>query len=118
IGGGVAFGRCRPHPTLGRTAFAAGDLLRNVVDQAALVELPQVALTFRIGAAMADDLVAALADVVADLWMIFVEQRVDVVGRWQFELLEQIEHTPDADAVAVIAPGVIALLLPLAFLLA
>src|SRR5262245_42883438 len=48
--------------------------------------------------------------------MVLVEQRVDVVGRGQLELLEQVEQAPDADAVAVVAPGVIALLLRLALL--
>src|SRR5262245_6373093 len=65
---------------------------------------------------MADDLVAARADAVADLWMVLVEQRVDVVGSGQLELLEQVEQAPDADAVAVVAPGVVALLLRLALL--
>jgi hypothetical protein len=63
-----------------------------------------------------DDLVAALADAVADLRVVLVEQRIDIVRRRQLELLEQIEQPPDADPVAVVAPGIIALLLRLALL--
>ena len=69
------------HP--GGTAFAAGDLLGHVVDQAALVEFPQVALPLGVGPAVPDDLVAARSDALADLRMIFVQERVDVVrGGW------------------------------------
>src|SRR5258708_24799636 len=116
VGRGVAFRRRRSHPSLRRSALAARDLLGHVVDQAALVELPQVALALRVGAAMAHHLVAALADALADLRVIFVEQRVDVVRGGQLQLVEQVEHPPDADPVAIVAPGVIALLLRLALL--
>jgi len=90
--------------------------LRHVIDQPLLVELPEVALALGIGAAVPNHFIAARADLVGDLRIIFVQQRIDVVRRRQLELLEQIEQPPDADAVAVVAPGVVALLLRLAFL--
>src|SRR5262249_34077293 len=110
------FGRGRAHPALRRLSFASGYLLRDVIDQPLLVELPQVVLPFGIGAAVADHLVAARSDLVGDLRMILVEERVDVVRGGKFQLLEQLEQPPDADAVAVVAPRVIPLLLRLAFL--
>src|SRR6202042_204151 len=92
------------------------EFLRHVVDEAPLVELPEVALALGIGTPMPDHLVAALADAVADLGMIFVEQRIDVVRRRNLEVFEEVEQAPDADTVAVVPPGVVALLLRLALL--
>ena len=116
VGGDVALRGGGAHPTLRRPALAADDLLRHVVDQPPFVELPEIALALGVGAAVTDDLVAALADAVADLRVVLVEQRIDVVCRRQLELLEQVEQAPDADSVAVVAPGIIALLLRLALL--
>jgi hypothetical protein len=116
VGRDVALRGRRAHPALGRTAFAPDEFLRHVVDEAALVELPEVALALGIGASVSDNLVATLADAVADLGLIFVEQRIDVVRGWNLEVFEEVEQAPDADTVAVVAPSAIALLLRLALL--
>jgi hypothetical protein len=42
---------------------------------------------------------------------VFEHRRVDVVRAGQAELVEQVEVVPEADPVAVIAPGVVALVL-------
>jgi len=55
------------------------------------------------------ELVAALNHALADLWMVLEDHRVQVVGERARELVEEIEHAPDADAVAVVAPRVVAL---------
>jgi hypothetical protein len=60
----------RGRPTLGRTAFAAGDLPSHVIDQSAFVELPQVALTLCVGSSMADNLITAGAQAVTYLRVI------------------------------------------------
>jgi hypothetical protein len=54
------------------------------------------------------DLVAALAEGVGDLRRVLVDQAVGVVRRRQPELVEELEQAPDADAVAVVAPGIVA----------
>jgi hypothetical protein len=61
-----------------------------------------------------DDLVAALADRGHHLRGVFVDQAVGVVRRRQLQLIEELEQPPDADAVAVVAPGIVAMRLRLA----
>jgi len=58
---------------------------------------------------MSDDLVASCADSREDLRRVVVEQAVVVVRERQLELFGKVEQPPDADAVAVVAPGVVAL---------
>src|SRR5258707_4679711 len=60
------------------------------------------------------DLVAALADRRHDLRRVVVDQAVGVVRRRQAQLVEQLEQAPDADAAAVVAPGIVAVRLRLA----
>src|SRR5882762_2999920 len=63
---------------------------------------------------MGDDLVAALADRRHDLRRVVVKQAVGIVRGGQLELVEQLEQAPYADAIAVVAPRVIAVRLGLA----
>ena len=42
---------------------------------------------------------------------LFEDHRIQVVGDGQAELVEEVEVVPDADAVAVVAPRVVALVL-------
>jgi len=65
---------------------------------------------------MRHDLVAPLADRRHHLRGVLVDQAVRVVRRRQLQLVEQLEQAPDADAVAVIAPGIVAMRLRLAAL--
>ena len=58
---------------------------------------------------MRHKLVAALHHALADLGMVVEDHRVQVVGERAGELVEEVEHAPDADAVAVVAPRVVAL---------
>ena len=80
-------------------------------DQPRLVLLPQHVLALGIGAAVPDIFVAAPVQPLDDIGAVFEHRRVDVVRAGQAELVEQVEIVPDADPVAVIAPGVIALVL-------
>src|SRR5262249_6884672 len=73
-----------------------------------LVRLRKTLEVLCVGAAVGDDLVAALADRVHDLRRVPVEQAVAVVPGRQLQLVEQLEQAPDADAVAIVPPGVVA----------
>ena len=90
------------------------DRVRDLAQDALLVGLPQAAQVLRIGAAVRDHLVAAPADRVGDLRRIVVDQAVGAVPGGQAELVQQVEQAPDADAVAVVAPGIVAVRLRLA----
>src|SRR4029079_1686241 len=67
--------------------------------------------TLGIGAAVPDIFVAAPIEPLDDVGTIFEHRRVDVVRGGQGELVEKIEVIPNAGPVAVIAPGIIALVL-------
>src|SRR5207237_4482973 len=77
--------------------------------QPRLVLFPVSILPLGIGAAMADEFVTAAADALDDLGAVFEHGRVDVVCAGQAELVEQVEVVPEPDPVAVIAPGIVAL---------
>jgi hypothetical protein len=55
------------------------------------------------------ELVSALHHALADLGMVVKDHRVQVVRERAGELVEEVKDTPDADAVAVVAPRVVAL---------
>ena len=80
----------------------------GVADQGAFFLFRVIALLFRIGHAVADKLIAAVADVGRDLRRIIVNGRIHQVARGQTELLEQLENPPDTDAQPIIAPREIA----------
>jgi len=75
-------------------------------DQLALHLLAQVPLLLGIGDAVAQDLVAALAQPGRDVRASFVDGRVHLSLGGDVELVEQIEEAPDAHAVAVVAPAI------------
>src|SRR5205807_2858189 len=94
--------------------LAAGqprDDLGGLGDQPRLILFPISVLPLGIGPAMPDEFVAAAADALDDVGAVFEHRRVDVMRAGQAELVEQIEVVPDPDPVAVIAPGVAALVL-------
>ena len=80
-------------------------------DQSTLILFPQNVLALGIGAAMADKFVTARFETLADLGAGFEHGGVDVVRPRQRKFVEQIEVIPQPNAVAVIAPGIIALAL-------
>ena len=80
-------------------------------DQPCLVLLPQHVLALGIGPAVADKFVAAPVEPLDNIRAGFEDRRVDVVRPRQAELVEQIEIMPEADAVAVVAPGIVAMAL-------
>ena len=66
--------------------------------------------------ALLDDLVAAGANALENLRRLVVEQGIGIVHERNAKFVGEIEQPPDADAIAVVAPGVIALGLRLAVL--
>src|SRR6266705_1817659 len=102
------------HPSRGAFLLVAGESLGRLADKALFVGLPQPAQVLRIGAAVGDDLVPARAYAREDLRRVVVEQAVGVVRERQLQLVCEVEQAPDADAVAVVAPGIVALRLRLA----
>src|SRR6185369_87886 len=54
---------------------------------------------------MSDEFIAARFQGVDDTGRIVENRRVDQVSRWQVQFIEQFEAAPNANPVAVIAPG-------------
>ena len=75
------------------------------------IRFPQHVLALGIGAAVADEFVAARSQPLTDLRAGFEHRRIDVVGARQRELVEEVEVIPEPDPVAVVAPRVVALAL-------
>ena len=90
------------------------DRLRDLTQDVFLVGLPQAAQVLRVAACVRNDLVAAPADGVGDLRRVLVDQAVRAVPGGELELVQQVEQAPDADPIAVVAPGIIAVRLRLA----
>jgi hypothetical protein len=89
--------------------------VRDLLNHAPLVRFPhEIVSIFSIGTPMPNQLISAAANGVKDLGGHVVKQAVGVVGRWQLQLFEQVKETPDADAIAVITPRIVALGLGLA----
>src|SRR6266571_698214 len=102
------------HPSRRALFLVAGESFRRLADKALLVGLPHLAEILRVGAAVSDDLIASRADAREDLRRVVVEQAVRIVSERQLQLLGEVEQAPDADAVAVVAPGIVSLRLGLA----
>src|SRR5208282_3777913 len=77
----------------------------NLVDQLLLAGFIEIVLVLRVRAPMADDLVSARAEGGDHLGAVIVDFRVQQQGRRQLELVEYLEQAPDADTIAVFAPG-------------
>ncbi len=106
-----ALGDIRAEPALGPPARQSRHHLGAFGDQPALVLLPQHILALGIGAAVADIFVAPPVQPLDDVGTGFEHRRVDVMGARQGELVEQVEVMPKTDAVAVIAPRIVAMAL-------
>jgi hypothetical protein len=69
-------------------------------------ELPQ---PLRVGAPVAHELLAALQHALTDPGVVIEDGRVEIVGERAVDVVKELEEAPDADAVAMVAPGVVAL---------
>ncbi|MNQ12539.1 hypothetical protein D3C85_254470 [compost metagenome] len=105
LGGLVALRHPGTHPAAHGLPGVLENGLTHLGQQAGLVGGPQMALGLGVGAAMADDFIAALEDGLQNLRAIVEDDRVHQVGRGQLQFVKQIQQAPDADAVAVVAPG-------------
>ena len=76
-------------------------------DRFLLLPLGERAQPLGIGAAMAHDLVAACAKRGDEVGRVVVHRAVDQRRHGQPERVESVEQIPGADAIAVVAPGII-----------
>ena len=90
----------------GATPRFLGDAVAAGLEQLALVGFAHLALAVGVGVAVADDLVAALHAGSDQLRAIVVKRGVDERGGRQ-RVVEEFEAAPHADAVAVVAPGIV-----------
>jgi hypothetical protein len=72
-----------------------------------------VSLLLGVRHAVAQDLIAALAELDGDVGAVIVDGDVHLRLGGQVERVEQLEHAPDADAIAVVAPAIDAVALRL-----
>jgi hypothetical protein len=79
--------------------------IADLLQESPLVSFPHVAMTLRVGAAMSDEFIAARLQCVDDTGRIVENRRVDQVSRREVQFIEQFEAAPNANPVAVIAPG-------------
>ena len=107
VGRHRAFGNPRAEPSPRRAPFGLADAPHRVDDQGALVALVQAPLPLGIGAAVADDLVAAPGKGRHELRRLIVEFGIYERRSGQAERIEHLQHPPGADAVAPVAPCVI-----------
>jgi hypothetical protein len=107
VGGDEALGDPGAEPARGCPAFGRDDRGGRLVDQCPLGGLVEHALPLGIGPAVAEHLVVTRPEGVHHLGAVAVDRGIDEHGGGQRELVEQFDHTPDPDAVAVVAPGVV-----------
>src|SRR6185437_2765190 len=102
---------------LRRSALVARESRSHFLDDARLVGFPaEIVEVLGIDAPMRNDFVTAAANALEDLRSLAVEHAVHVVYERDIELVGKVEQPPDADAVAVVAPRIIAIGLRLAVL--
>src|SRR5262245_41139514 len=98
-------GEPRAHPSHGPCALVLFDGPRDARDQRTLAVLGQVPLLLGVGDAVPEDLVAATSESGGDVRTVIVDGDVHLrLGR-EPERVEEIEHAPDADTIAVVAPA-------------
>ncbi len=107
----AALGNPRREPAARRRAFFLFDTRRATGDERTLFRLRHVPLALGVGVAVSDDLAAPRvvrgAKRADHLGAVVVQTGVDQHAHRQFELVEQVQAAPDADPVAIIAPGVV-----------
>src|SRR5204862_4517315 len=92
-------------------ASTPGDVRSRRCAEPPLALFPECVPPLGTGAPMPDELVAATADPLDNVGAVFEHRRIDVVRAGEAEFIEQVEVIPEPDPVAVIAPGIIALVL-------
>src|SRR5262249_48782591 len=102
------FDRARPHPSGRPHADVLFDGLRRLLDDARLVAFPERPQLLGIGAAVAAYVVAALLYLLDDVRIVMADHAVQQDGGRQLQLVQHREQAPVADAVAVVAPGIVA----------
>ena len=105
VGGHIAGVDSGAEPAGRRPAFMSGDGFGGFPDERCLAGLVKVVLMLGIGAAVADDFIAAGAEGGDDLRAMVVQLRVQQNRDGQLQVREQVEKPPHTDAVAVLAPG-------------
>src|SRR5205823_3332739 len=108
-----AVGEPRTHPPGRLRTLVLRDRLRGPCDQRALGALRKPALLVGVRVAVAEDLVAALAETLGDVGRAVVDRGVHLRLGGNPELVEQLEQAPDADAIAVVTPAIDAVALRL-----
>src|SRR3981081_2019728 len=93
------------HPASRRLSGCALDRVANLLQESPLVSLPHMAMALRVGAAMPNEFIAARFQGVDDAGRIVENRRVDQVSRREVQFIEQFEAAPNANPIAVIAPG-------------
>ena len=108
VGCMLALGNPGTQPAARGCSLVAAKRLGSFPDQQAFLILRTGSLFFGIGAAVADELISPGADTGRDLRGVVVHGSIHQVAGRQVKFVEQVENTPDADAQAVIPPGIIA----------
>src|SRR4051812_19657169 len=83
------------------------DHIATSLEKLALVLFPEFPLPLGVRVAVADQLVAALHASFDEFGTVVVERGVEDYAGGQLERVEELEAAPGADAVAVVAPGVV-----------
>src|SRR5215207_9385677 len=97
------------HPAGRPLAEMLSDRLRRLRDDPGFVVLPKSAKGFSVGPAMRAYVVAAVLYPLNHIGSMLTNQAVEQHRGRELQFVEHAEYAPDADAKAVIAPGIIAL---------
>src|SRR5215210_3563821 len=81
------------------------DRFGHFADQRALAGLVEVILVLGVGPAVPDDLIAARTECRDDFRAVVIDLAVEQKRYRHLKLIEEPDQPPDADAVAVFAPG-------------
>jgi hypothetical protein len=102
-----AFRNPRPEPTCWRGALAPRNRGGRLGDQRPLGGFVERALLFGIAAAVADEFIAPRPKRLGESGRAFIDIGVDKHAGRESKFVEKIDQPPSADAVAIIAPGVV-----------
>ena len=101
------FAQGRAEPAARRLSDALGDGLHHLADQGALFLFGLLVDQDRVGDAVAHPLPAELVALLDDAWVLVADVGVERDRALEAVLLHDLHHPPDADADAVVTPGVV-----------